>query len=64
MNPDDFGKGASRYDVHSGGGKGGHGKVDIVSEVALILQYKSVPNADKGETKIPKLLWMSHMEAP
>ena len=30
-------------------GGGGHGKADIVREVASILYYKSVPNADKGE---------------
>ena len=29
-------------------GEGGHGKADIVREVACILYYKSVPNADKG----------------
>ena len=28
--------------------EGGHGKVDAVREVASILYYKSVPNADKG----------------
>ena len=30
-------------------GGGGHVKVDIVREVALILEYKSVHNADKDE---------------
>ena len=30
-------------------GGGGHAKADIVSEVAWIVEYKSVPNADKGE---------------
>ena len=29
-------------------GGGGHGKADIVREVARILYYKSDPNADKG----------------
>ena len=28
---------------------GGHGKADVVREVACILQYKSVPNEDVGE---------------
>ena len=41
--------GASRYDVRIGEGRGGHGKADVVREVACILQYKSVPNEDKGE---------------
>ena len=27
-------KGASRYDVHIGGREGGHGKLDLVREVA------------------------------
>ena len=40
-------KEASRYDVRMGGG-GGHGKADVLREVAWILYYKSVPNADKG----------------
>ena len=40
-------KEASRYDVRNGG-KGGHGKADIVREVGHILCYKSAPNADKG----------------
>ena len=44
-------------------GEGDHGKVDMVREVAGILQYKSVPNADKG-SKIPKILRMSLMDAP
>ena len=29
--------------------EGGHGKGDVVREVAFILYYKSVPNVDKGE---------------
>ena len=29
--------------------EGGHGKAEIVREVVRILEYKSVPNADKGE---------------
>ena len=37
-----------------------HGKVDIVRKVALILYYKSLPNADKGrESKNPEILWTS-----
>ena len=28
--------------------EGGHGKTDVVREVAWILLYKSDPNADKG----------------
>ena len=30
-------------------GEGGHVKAETVEEVARILYYKSVPNADKGE---------------
>ena len=30
-------------------GRGDHGKADVVREVARILYYKSLPNADKGE---------------
>ena len=30
-------------------GKGFHRKVDVVREFTRILQYKTVPNADKGE---------------
>ena len=41
-------------------GEGGHGKADIVREVARILQYKSGPKADKGEGfKNPRILRMS-----
>ena len=40
--------GASRYDVRIRGGRGGHGKAGGVREVALMLEYKLVPNADKG----------------
>lgn len=39
--------GGPRYDVCVGRGQGGHGKVDIVREVARILYCKSVPKADK-----------------
>ena len=28
--------------------EGGHGIADVVREVAFILYYKSVPNADRG----------------
>ena len=38
----------SRYDVCIRGGRGGHGKSDIVRDDACILYYKSVPIADKG----------------
>ena len=30
-------------------GEGSHGKADVVREVAWILYYISVPNADRGE---------------
>ena len=43
-------EGASRYDVRIGG-LGGHGKADIVREVAYVVLYKSVPNADRGGQK-------------
>ena len=37
-------------------GEGGYGKANIVREVGCILEYKSVPNADKwgGGQKIQK----------
>ena len=34
--------------------KGGHGKAGIVREDTGILYYKSVPNLDKGGSKIQK----------
>ena len=38
----------------------GHGKAEVVREVACILKYKSDPNADKGEgVKNPKILQTS-----
>ena len=40
-------RGASRYDVRNR--EGGHGKADVVREIARILQYESFPNVDKGE---------------
>ena len=40
--------GVSRYDVHIRRGEGGSWKRDVIREVALILYYRSVPNADKG----------------
>ena len=49
----------------SEGGEG-HEKVYVVREVAWILNYKSVPNADKGggDSKKPKIMLMSLMDAP
>ena len=58
--------GASRYDVQIRGERGIIEKADRVREVAWILYYKSVPNADKEErgSKNPKILQMSLMRAP
>ena len=59
-------KGASRYDVHIGGRRGGLGKADIVREVTCILEQKSVPNADKegGGQKIPKFCGCHQWKLP
>ena len=46
-------------------GGAGHGKADVVREVARILEYKSLPNADKGEgSKKMKTLRMLLMDVP
>ena len=46
--------------------EGGHGKANVVWEVACTLQHKSVPKADNGGmgSKNPKIWRMSLMEAP
>ena len=46
--------------------EGGHGKADVVREVACILWYRSVPNAEEGGrgSKNPKILWTSLMDDP
>ena len=52
------------YMMSASEGEGGHGKADVVGEVALILYYKSDPNADKGRgSKNPKSMWTSYLEA-
>ena len=47
-------------------GEGGHWKEDVVREVAWILYYKSVLNADEGgrRSKNPKFFWTSNLEDP